>query len=97
MFIPRNFREEDRLKMSAFLKLNNFPTIVSNAGERPIATHTPDEVAENENSNAGYKLSQNRNDEDHENIIRELNRRGDADSVKVASAMREKREESKRK
>ena len=46
---------------------------------------------------AGYKLSQNRNDEDHENIVRELNKRGDADSVKVASAMREKREESKRK
>jgi transcriptional regulator len=45
---------------------------------------------------AGYKLSQNRNDEDHENIVRELNIRGDADSVKVASAMRKKREESKR-
>ena len=46
---------------------------------------------------AGYKLSQNRNDEDHENIIRELEKRGDADSAKVAKAMREKREESKRK
>lgn len=44
---------------------------------------------------AGYKLSQNRNDEDHENIVRELDKRGDADSVKVAAAMREKREESK--
>ena len=43
---------------------------------------------------AGYKLSQNRNDEDHENIVRELDKRGDADSVKVASAMREKRKES---
>ena len=46
---------------------------------------------------AGYKLSQNRNDEDHENIIRELEKRGDADSAKVAKAMREKREESERK
>ncbi len=46
---------------------------------------------------AGYKLSQNRNDEDHENIVRELNNRGDADSVKVASEMRKKREASPRK
>src|SRR3990172_6674392 len=46
---------------------------------------------------AGYKLSQNRNDEDHENIVRELEKRGDADSAKVAKAMREKRGESKRK
>lgn len=46
---------------------------------------------------AGYKLSQNRNDEDHENIVRGLDKRGDADSVKVASAMRVKREESKAK
>ena len=46
---------------------------------------------------AGYKLSQNRNDEDHVNIIRELDKRGDPDSAKVAMAMRENREESKRK
>jgi transcriptional regulator len=44
---------------------------------------------------AGFKLSQNRNDEDHENIIRELDKRKDEDSLKVAMAMREKREESK--
>ncbi len=46
---------------------------------------------------AAYKLSQNRNDEDHENIVRELERRGDADSVQVANAMREKRKASQRK
>ena len=46
---------------------------------------------------AGYKLSQNRNDEDHENIVQELDKRGDMDSVKVASAMRGKREATKRK
>ncbi len=40
---------------------------------------------------AGYKLSQNRSDEDHENIIRELEKRGDVDSLKVAAAMREDR------
>jgi transcriptional regulator len=44
---------------------------------------------------AGYKLSQNRNDEDHENIIRELEKREDAESAQVASAMRKKREEAK--
>jgi transcriptional regulator len=41
---------------------------------------------------AGYKLSQNRNDADHENIIRELEGRGDEQSAGVAKAMREKRE-----
>ncbi len=46
---------------------------------------------------AGYKLSQNRNDEDHEKIIRELEKREDTDSAKVAMAMHEQREESKRK
>ncbi len=44
---------------------------------------------------AAYKLSQNRNDEDHENIIHELEKRGDAQSAKVARAMRKKRGESK--
>ncbi len=40
---------------------------------------------------AGYKLSQNRNDEDHKNIIHELEKRGDADSLEVAKGMKEKR------
>ena len=40
---------------------------------------------------AGYKLSQNRNDEDHENIIRELEKRGDENSKEVAKGMQEKR------
>lgn len=40
---------------------------------------------------AGYKLSQNRNDEDHENIIHELEKRADEDSVEIAKAMREQR------
>jgi transcriptional regulator len=206
VYIPKYYREEDRQKILAFLKQNNFPAIVSFDGERPIATHTPVEVVENENGkitiyahvsranpqwktfneqeillifqgahtyisprwyghvnvptwnymmihvygkvrllqddelftflsrlvhthevntsysleglpqdfvqkeikgvvgfaidvtriDAGYKLSQNRNDEDHENIVQELNKRGDMDSVKVASAMREQREETKR-
>ncbi len=43
---------------------------------------------------AGYKLSQNRNAEDHDNIILELEKRGDPDSVKVARAMRRKRPEA---
>ena len=41
---------------------------------------------------AGYKLSQNRNDEDHENIIRELKGRGDENSAAVARSMRTMRE-----
>lgn len=207
MYIPKYYREEDRHNILTFLKQNNFPAIVSFDGEKPIATHTPVEVTEDENSkiticghisranpqwktfgehelllifqgahtyisprwynhvnvptwnymmihvygnarivqgdelfallsrlvhnheanaqysleslpqdfvqkemkgivgfvidvtriDAGYKLSQNRNDEDHENIVLELDKRGDEDSVKVAMAMRKKREESKRK
>lgn len=46
---------------------------------------------------AAYKLSQNRSDEDHENVVQELDKRGDIDSTKVASIMRAKRGESKRK
>lgn len=207
MHIPKYYREEDREKILVFLKQNNFPAIVSFDGEKPIATHTPVEVTEDDDGkvtiyahisranpqwktfgaqeillifqgahtyisprwynhvnvptwnymmihvygnvrllqedelfaflsrlihthemntsysleglpqdfvqkeikgvvgfaidvtriDAGYKLSQNRNDEDHENIVQELDRRGDADSVNMASAMREKRNESMRK
>lgn len=207
MYTPKYYREEDRQKILAFLKQNNFPAIVSFDGKRPVATHTPVEVVENENGDitiyahmsranpqwktfdeqevllifqgahtyisprwynhvnvptwnymmvhvygkvrllqgeelfgllsrlvrnheassqyrleslpqdfvqkeikgvvgfaidvtgvdAGYKLSQNRNDEDHENIVQELDKRGDVDSAKVAGAMREKREETRRK
>jgi transcriptional regulator len=43
---------------------------------------------------AGYKLSQNRNDADHENIVRELEERGDNNSVGVAKAMSAMRDES---
>lgn len=45
---------------------------------------------------AGYKLSQNRNDEDHENIVHELNKRDDEDSKQVAKVMQGQREEYKR-
>lgn len=40
---------------------------------------------------AGHKLSQNRNNEDHENIILKLNERDDENSKKVAAAMRGRR------
>ncbi|MBI3163592.1 MAG: FMN-binding negative transcriptional regulator [Chloroflexi bacterium] len=40
---------------------------------------------------AGYKLSQNRNDEDHANIIRELEGRGDVQSAEIANAMKDNR------
>lgn len=44
---------------------------------------------------AGYKLSQNRNDEDHDNIIRQLDGREDENSSLVAKAMRSGRLKSK--
>jgi transcriptional regulator len=206
MYIPKLYRAEDREEILEFLRQNNFPAIVSFDGTRPIATHAPVELVEDESGNliiyahmsranpqwktfgeqeillifqgahtyisprwynhvnvptwnymmihvygtvrllegdelyrllsrlvhnhepntgysleslpqdfvekemkgivgfaidvtrldAGYKLSQNRNDEDHENIVRELDKREDEDSRNVAGAMREKREESKR-
>lgn len=207
MYIPTLYREEDREKILAFLKENHFPAIVSFDGEKPIATHAPVEVVEDENGkltiyghmsranpqwktfadreillifqgahtyisprwynyinvptwnymmihvygharllqgdelfalfsrlvhqheassqysleslppdfvqkemngtvgfaidvtqiDAGYKLSQNRNNKDHENIIHELDQREDEDSAKIAGAMREKRKSSRHK
>ena len=204
MYTPKYFREEEREPILAFLRQNNFPAIVSYDGEKPIATHMPVEVVEEDEGkltiyghisranpqwktfgaqeillifqgahtyisprwynhvnvptwnymmihvygkvrllqhdevfallsrlvrahetdtayrleglpqdfvekeikgmvgfaidvtriDAGYKLSQNRNDEDHANIVQELMKRSDTDSVKVANAMREKRKAS---
>ena len=37
---------------------------------------------------ANFKLSQNRDDEDHANIIRQLESRGDEQSVAIANEMR---------
>lgn len=44
---------------------------------------------------AGYKLSQNRNDEDHANIIAQLEKRTDEDSREIARSMREQRPSSR--
>lgn len=44
MYIPKLYREEDRQEILSFLQHNNFATIVSYDGERPVATHTPVEV-----------------------------------------------------
>ena len=49
MFITKYYREEDRQKLLAFLKQNNFAALVTFDGEKPIATHTPVEIVETEN------------------------------------------------
>lgn len=49
MFIPKYYRQEDRQKLLAFLKQNNFAALVTFDGEKPIATHTPVEIVETEN------------------------------------------------
>ena len=54
MYIPKYYREEDRQKILAFLKQNNFAALVTFDGEKPIATHTPVEVVESEN---GWTIS----------------------------------------
>lgn len=201
MYIPKLFREEDRDRIFEFLRNNNFPALISNDGEKLIATHIPVEVTTTENGewtifghmsranpqwksfngqelllifqgphtyisarwynhvnvptwnytilhvygksrelhdgelysllsrlvqkhesetdyrleslpqdfvqremkgvygfaievqsiDAGYKLSQNRNDEDHQNIVDELDKRMDDDSKAIAKVMREQR------
>jgi transcriptional regulator len=48
MYIPKYYREEDRQKILAFLKQNNFAALVTFDGEKPIATHAPVEVVESE-------------------------------------------------
>jgi transcriptional regulator len=201
MYIPKYYREDDRDNILAFLRQYNFSALVSFDGKKPLATHTPTEVVEDEHGSltiyghlshanpqwktfghqevllifqgehayvsprwynhlnvptwnyriihvygevrlvqdkelhaflsrlvqahevnttysleglpqefvdkeikgvvgfavevtrivAGYKLSQNRNDEDHANVVHELDKQGDENSVKVASAMRDQR------
>ncbi len=48
MYIPKYYREEDRQKLLAFLRQNNFAALVTFDGEKPIATHIPVEVVEKE-------------------------------------------------
>ena len=43
---------------------------------------------------AAYKLSQNRDDENHQRIVSELGKRGDNDSIKIAEEMKKRRPES---
>jgi transcriptional regulator len=47
MHIPKYYREEDRTKITEFLKANNFPVLVSHDGEKLVATHLPTETIEN--------------------------------------------------
>jgi transcriptional regulator len=46
VYIPKYYREEDRQKILAFLRQNNFAALVTFDGERPLATHIPVEVVE---------------------------------------------------
>ena len=49
MYIPKYYREDDRQKILAFLRQNNFAALVTFDGEKPIATHIPVEVVETKN------------------------------------------------
>ena len=46
MFIPKNYREEDVQSILAFLRENEFATLVVNDGEKPVASHLLMEVVE---------------------------------------------------
>ncbi len=61
MYIPKLYREEDRERILEFLKQNNFPALVTNDGEKLIATHLPVEVIETKDEglkteNAGLRI-----------------------------------------
>ena len=46
MFIPKNYREEDVKTILAFIRGNEFATLVVNDGEKPVASHLLMEVVE---------------------------------------------------
>ena len=46
MFVPKNYREEDVQKLLAFIRENEFATLVVNDGEKPVASHLLMEVVE---------------------------------------------------
>lgn len=46
MHIPKYYREEDHTKIVEFLKANSFPVIVSQDGEKLVATHLPVEIVD---------------------------------------------------
>ncbi|HKY53034.1 MAG TPA: FMN-binding negative transcriptional regulator, partial [Anaerolineales bacterium] len=39
MFIPKLYREENREKILEFLRQNDFATLVTYDGEKPVASH----------------------------------------------------------
>ncbi|MDR3672574.1 MAG: hypothetical protein P4L36_17135 [Holophaga sp.] len=75
MYAPKFFREEDRERVLAGEEMKGAVGFVE--AVRRIE--------------AGYKLSQNRDNEDHATIIREPEKRGDPDSARVAAEMRRNR------
>jgi len=46
MYISKLYREEDRVKIVEFLKQNEFATVVTHDGEKPVASHLLMEVVE---------------------------------------------------
>ena len=46
MYISKLYREEDRVKIVEFLKQNEFATVVTHDGEKPVASHLLMEVIE---------------------------------------------------
>jgi transcriptional regulator len=46
MYTPKLYREEDRLKILEFIRNNEFATVVSHDGRRPVAGHLLVEVIE---------------------------------------------------
>lgn len=46
MYIPKLYRVEDRENILEFLRQNNFPALVTQSGEKLLATHLPVELNE---------------------------------------------------
>lgn len=48
MYLPKLYREEEKKNIQDFLRRNNFAAIVSFDGVRPVTTHIPTELVEND-------------------------------------------------
>jgi transcriptional regulator len=51
MYIPKYYRVTDEATINRFIRQNSFATLVSCAGQTPIATHLPLELAHDEHGN----------------------------------------------
>ena len=55
MYIPKQYTKEDYQEIKAFIQRHNFVTVISTVEGRPIATHVPVNVQEDEETFIYYR------------------------------------------